>query len=140
MTDSKRESIISAIETAITSTAGIDSRVFRGRPSPARGEETPCIFLSWVNDLPLYDNLSIMDWTLTVRLTVIVRGEDAETLADPIIKSAHSKIMADRDLGGLALDCLPGEQRMDIIEGDKPVGFLQALYVVKYRTDQNALN
>lgn len=139
MTASKREDILSAIETAITSTAGIDSRVFRGRPSPARLEETPCIFLSWVNDLPVYDNLNFMTWTLTFRLTVIVRGEDAETLADPIIKDADSKVMADRDLGGLTLDVLPAEQRMDIIEGDKPVGFLQALYVAKYRTDQNTL-
>lgn len=139
MTDSKREQIISAIETATAGTDGISGRLFRGRPYPARLSEAPCIFLSWVNDLPAYGNLDDMDWMLTVRATVITRDDEADVAADPIIKSFHSLVMADRSLGGLAMDVLPGEQRMDIIEGDKPVGFLQALYLVKYRTDQNSM-
>lgn len=137
---SKREQIISALATALASTSGVSGRVFRGRPYPARLTETPCIFLSWVSDQPNYDNLNTMEWLCQLRLTIITRDEEADVAADPIMISAHEIIMGMRTVSGLALDVLPAEQRMDIIEGDKPVGMLQALYNIRYRTAQNELD
>lgn len=137
---SKREDILDAVQTILANTSGVSGRVYRGRPYPARLAESPCIFLSWVNDNPAYDNLSIMDWTLQLKITIITRGEEADELADPIAVSVYNLLMADRQLGGKVMDVLPGEQRMDIIEGDKPVGALTGTWFVKHRTGQNTLD
>lgn len=135
-----REDIIGALTTALASTAGVSGRVFRGRPYPAGLTELPCIFVSWVYDRANYSNNFSMDWTLSITLTVLVRGEAPDVLADPIIKSAHALLMADRSIGGRVLDILPSEHKMDIIEGDNPVGLLQAIYNIQYRTNQESLD
>lgn len=136
---SARETILSAIETAIAGTTGLSGRIYRGRPYPVALDQTPCIFLGWDTSNPNFQDIAQMDWFTTVRLAVVVRSETAETAADTVIGSAHALLMADPTLGGAALDILPGEQRMDIIEGDKPVGLLTALYVVRHRTEYNSL-
>ena len=137
---SKREDILDAVQTILASTAGVSGRVFRGRPYAARLEESPCIFLSWTNDVPDYDNLSTMDWVLQLKVVIVTRGDEADELADPIAVSVYNLLMADRQLSGKAMDVLPGEQRMDIIEGDKPVGMLTGTWFIKHRTAQNTLD
>lgn len=136
---SQREDILALIKTTITPATGISSRVFRGRPDPVRISETPCIFLNLANDVPNYDQLNFMEWNTTVRIEIVVRGDAPDTLVDPIAKSVHSLLMADRSLGGIALDVLPAEQRMDIITGDKPIGVLSCLWRIRHRTEQNSL-
>jgi len=139
MTATKRENILSALVSALAPAEGVSGRIYRGRPYPARVEETPCIFVTWVNDLPSYDNLNIMDWVLTFRVVIVTRDEAPDVAADGILNSVHSLLMADRTIGNTVHDVLPAEQRMSIIEGDNPVGLLEALYNVKYRTAQEAM-
>ena len=137
---SKRENILAAFATALASASGVSGRVYRSRAEALRREESPAIVIEWLTDLPTEPNTSQMDWNLTVRVVIITRGDIPDQLADPVAISVYSLLMADRTLGGKTLDLLPGEQRMDIIEGDKTVGVLQGLWVAKYRTSQNALD
>lgn len=135
---SKREDILAAVATILDGTAG--ATVYRSRAEAIRREESPALVVEFVSDTPDYDNLSIMNWALTFRVSIVVRGAVPDQLADPIAVSAYNLLMADRTLGGKVMDLLPGEQRFDIIEGDKTVGVLQGLWIAKHRTAQNALD
>jgi hypothetical protein len=75
-----------------------------------------------------------LDWTLTVRIAVIVRGNIPDQVADPIVESLHAKVMADLTVGGHAYDVQPTGVSFDMQEADQPSGVISCDYVVKYRT------
>lgn len=135
---SKRENILAAVATILDNVPS--ATFYRSRAEAMRREEGICVVLEFVSDIPNYDNLSIMDWLLTFRVIIITRGDTPDLLADPAAVSVYNLLMADRGLGGKTQDLLPGEQRMDIISGDKPVGVLQGLWIAKHRTSQNLLD
>lgn len=131
----KRETILSAIRTALTGTTGVGTRIYRTRVEPIPREESPAIIVE-----PLSDNASqntslpTLDWSMTVRVTVIVRGSIPDQLADPIIQSLHSKLMADLTLGGYAIDIQPIGVTFNFAEADGAAGEIQCDYRVMYRT------
>jgi hypothetical protein len=84
--------------------------------------------------------LPTLDWSLTVRVAVIVRGDMPDQLADPIVESAHSKIMADLTLGGYAIDVQPQSVSFDLMEADQPAGVIMMDYLVRYRTSVTDLS
>lgn len=132
---SKRESILSAIASALASTSGVSGRVYRSRVEPLARAESPAIVIEPVSDQAEQNtSLPTLDWSMTVRVVVIVRGSVPDQLADPIIESAHSKIMADLTLGGYAIDVQPSGVDFDLREGDQPSGVITLEYVVRYRT------
>lgn len=137
---SKREDILAAVATILAGTSGVGGRIYRSRAEALRREESPAVVIEFVSDIPNYDNLNFMNWVLTFRVIIVTRGDIPDQLADPVAVSVYNLLMADRDLGGKVMDLLPGEQRMDIIEGDKPIGVLQGLWIAKHRTSQNALD
>lgn len=137
---SKREDILAAVATTLGSVSGVGGRVYRSRAEALSRAESPAVVVEFASDNPNYDDLSIMDWVLTFRVIIITRGDIPDQLADPIAVSVYNLLMADRTLAGKVMDLLPGEQRMDIIEGDKPIGVLQGLWIAKHRTSQNALD
>jgi hypothetical protein len=57
-----------------------------------------------------------------------------DQLADPIVKSLHSKISADLTLGGVAMDVQAVNLSFDLVEGDQPTGVVTCAYRVLYRT------
>ena len=71
---------------------------------------------------------------MTVRVAIIVRGSIPDQVADPIIESAHAKIMADLTLGGYAIDVQPISVSFDLQEADQPAGVIMMDYLVRYRT------
>ena len=72
----------------------------------ARGE-SPALVIEPLTDTPVQNtSLPTLDWTLRVRISVIVRATVPDQTADATIESLHSKIMADLTLGGEAIDCL----------------------------------
>lgn len=132
---SKRESILSAIASALASTSGVSGRVYRSRVEPLARAESPAIVIEPVNDQAEQNtSLPTLDWTLTVRVVVIVRGSVPDQLADPIIESAHGLLMADLTLGGYAIDVQPGSVDFDLREGDQPSGVISLEYAIRYRT------
>ena len=69
-----------------------------------------------------------------MRITVIVRGAIPDQIADPILQSLHTKIMADPTLGGYAIDIMPLAVNFVFMEADGTAGEIQCDYRIMYRT------
>jgi hypothetical protein len=137
----KREQVLTAIRTALTGTAGVGTRIYRSRVEPLARQESPAIVIEPVSDTAAQNTaLPTLDWSLTVRVAIIVRGGIPDQLADPIVASAHSKIMADLTLGGYAIDVQPQSVSFDLVEADQPAGVIALEYLVRYRTSVTDLS
>jgi hypothetical protein len=131
----KRETILAAIRTALTGTTGVGTRIWRTRVEPIPREESPAIVVEPLTDSARIEtNLATLTWSMTVRVSVIVRGAIPDQVADPIVQSLHSKLMADYTLGGYAMDILPLAVTFNFSEADGAAGEIQCDYRVMYRT------
>jgi hypothetical protein len=137
---SRREQILAAIRTALTGTVGVSTRIYRSRVEPMARAESPAIIVEPVSDTAEQNtSLPTLDWTLRVRVVVIVRGNTPDQLADPTIESLHSKLMADLTLGGLAIDVQPAQVTFNLLEADQPAGVIFCEFDVRYRTSVTSL-
>ena len=136
----KREQILDQIKSVLTSTAGVSSRVYRSRVVPLARNESPALVIEPVSDSS-QANLSLpkLDWSLNVRVAVIVRGDVPDEVADPIVESLHSKITADLTLGGYAIDVQSVGVDFALMDADQPAGVISCNYLVRYRTELNDL-
>ncbi len=131
----KRETILAAIRTALTNTSGVGTRIFRSRVEPMARAESPAIVIEPISDTAEQNtSLPTLDWSLTVRISVIVRGAIPDQLADPIVESLHSKLMADLTLGGVAIDIQPQSVNFEMVEADQPAGVISCDYLIRYRS------
>jgi len=131
----KREQVLAQIASTLASTAGVSGRVYRSRVTAATRAESPMIVIEPVNDTSQQiTSLPKLDWTMRVRVVVVVRSVNAYTDADPVIESMHSKIMSDLTLGGYAIDVQPVLTTFEFLDADQPAGVFSNEYDVKYRT------
>jgi len=131
----KRENILAAIRTALTDTTGVGTRIYRSRVEAVTRAESPALIVEPLTDTPVQNTaLPTLDWTLRVRISVIVRGAAPDAVADPTIESLHSKLMADLTLGGEAIDVQPAQTSFNFFEADNPAGVIFCEYDVRYRT------
>lgn len=136
----KREQILTAIASALTTTAGVNGRVYRSRVTAMQRAESPAIVIEPISDTPTQNtSLPTLDWRMRVRVTVIVRGDVPDQLADPVIESMHSKMVADLTLGGYAIDVQPDEVTFNMLDADQPAGVIFNDYIVQYRTSVASL-
>jgi len=132
----RRETILAAVRTALTNTTGVSTRIYRSRVEPMARAESPAIVIEPVNDTAEQNtSLPTLDWSLTVRISVIVRGAIPDQLADSTVESLHSKLMADLTLGGVAMDIRPQSVNFELVEADQPAGVISCDYLIRYRTD-----
>jgi hypothetical protein len=137
----KREKILEAIKTTLTRSSRLNATVYRSRVTPLARGESPAVIVEPVrNDVEQNTSLPTLDHSMQVRVAVIVRGEIPDQLADPIIAAAHSAIMADLTLGGLAIDVQPGETEFTMQDADQPVGVIFSIYIIRYRTSVGDLS
>ena len=137
---SKREQILQAIRTALTGTAGVGNRIYRSRVEPMARQESPAIIVEPLKDRAEQNtSLPTLDWTLLVRVAVVVRANVPDQAADPVVESMHAKLMADLSLGGLAIDIQPFQVEFQAVEADVPAGVVMCDYLVKYRTSVSDL-
>lgn len=131
----RRETILAAVRTALTNTTGVGTRIYRSRVEPMARAESPAIVVEPVNDTAEQNtSLPKLDWSLTVRVAVIVRGNIPDQQADPIVESLHSRLMADLTLGGYAIDIQPVSVSFEMVEADQPAGVISCDYLIRYRT------
>lgn len=136
----RREHILAAIRTALTGTTGVSTRIYRSRVEPMARAESPAIVIEPVQDQAEQNTaLPTLDWSLTVRISVIVRGNVPDQLADPTVESLHSKLMADLTLGGYAMDIQPVGVNFELVEADQPAGVISCDYLIRYRTSVSNL-
>ena len=139
---SKREQILAAIKTNLANTTGVGTRIYRNRVEPMAREETPSLVVEFVTDDPTVNSATYLklDWTLRVRIVVIVRSQTPDTTADPTVESLHTKIVSDPTLGGLALDVRPLTVTFDVVDADQPAGIISCEYEIDYRSSYNDLS
>ena len=131
----KRELILSAIATALAGTTGVGTRIYRSRVEPMARAESPAIIIEPITDTPAQNtSLPTLDWTLRVRINVIVRGTTPDSTADEVIESMHSRLMSDLTLGGRAIDVQPAQTTFNFFEADQPAGVVFCEYEVMYRS------
>jgi hypothetical protein len=131
----KRESILAAIKTTLAGTTGVGTRIWRSRVQALARQESPAIVVEPISDSAEQNtSLPTLDWSLTVRVAVIVRGDVPDQQADATVESLHSKLMADLTLGGYAIDIQPQGVSFDLVEADQPAGVIACDYLVRYRT------
>jgi hypothetical protein len=131
----RRETILAAVRTALTNTTGVGTRIYRSRVEPMARAESPAIVVEPVQDQAEQNtSLPTLDWSLTVRVAVIVRGNIPDQQADPIVEDMHAKLMADLTLGGYAIDIQPVTVNFEMVEADQPAGVISCDYLIRYRT------
>lgn len=131
----KRENILAAIKTTLANTSGVGTRIYRSRVEPMSRAESPAIIIEPITDTPVQNtSLPTLDWTLRVRISVVVRGTTPDTTADSVIESMHGKLMADLTLGGRAIDIQPAQTTFNFFEADQPAGVVFCEYEVMYRS------
>ena len=136
----KRENILAAIRTALTNTTGVSTRIYRTRVDPVARTESPAIIIQPVRDVAVQNtSLPTLDWTMTVRITVIERSDVPDQAADDTIESLHAKVMSDLTLGGYAIDVQPVRTEFEFIEADKPAALISCEFEVRYRTEVDDL-
>jgi hypothetical protein len=128
---SKTEQILSAIETALAGTVSVGNRIYRDRYEALARSELPALVIQPQSEDSQTLTIPYTDNTLTVAIDVLISGSPLSTLADPIRVSAYSKLMADRSLGGLAFDVLPGPSTWDADSGE--IGVLRLTWTITHR-------
>jgi len=132
----KRESILTAIAAALVGTTGVSTRIYRSRVEPITRGESPAIVIEPISDSAQQNTaLPTLDWSLVVRVAVIVRGNIPDQLADPTVESLHAKMMADLTLGGYAIDVQPQSVSFELVEADQPAGVIACDFLIRYRTE-----
>ena len=131
----KRESILADIASSLAGTTQVGSRIYRSRVVPLTRGESPAIVVEPGGDDPEFSlRLDRLDWTLQVRISVIVRASVPDQAADAIVEDIHSRVMADDSAGGYAIDIEPGAVSFELVQADQPAGVITMVYRVKYRT------
>lgn len=131
----KREQILAAIRAALSGTTAVGNRIYRSRVEPMARQESPAIIVEPLKDTAEQNtSLPTLDWSLMVRIAVVVRANIPDQAADPVVESLHSKLMADLTLGGLAMDIQPVRVEFQAVEADVPAGVILCDYLVRYRT------
>ena len=139
---SKREQILAKIKTNLTGTTGVGTRIYRSRVEPMTRDESPSLVVEFVTDEPTVNSATYLklDWTLRLRVVVIVRSSTPDTTGDATVESLHTKIVSDPTLGGLSIDVKPSTVTFDVFEADQPAGVITCDFEVDYRSSYNDLS
>ena len=139
---SKREQIIAALKTTLAGTTGVSTRIYRSRIEPITNGESPAIVIEPVTDEPSINRTSYLkiDWTLRIRIVVIVRGTIPDNVGDPTVESLFTKVLTDPTVGGLAKDIRPATQTFEVLDADQPAGLITCEFEIDYRTSYNSLS
>ena len=132
--DSKREQILAAITTSLAGTSGVGTRIYRSRVEAFARNEAPAIVVEGGRETATVISNCKLDWTLDVLVAIYARGAVPDQLADPVRVSAHAKLMADRTIGGLAMDIVPTSVDPQLEAADQPALWMVCTYQVRYRT------
>ena len=136
MSTTKREQILAQVATTLAATSGVSGRVYRSRQEPLSRNESPAVVIQPGPEPKSAEPVSTckIDHTLTLVVAVYARGAIPDQVADPVVKSVHSLLMADRTIGGLAMDIWPLDRDPQFSEADLAAVWEVLTYQVRYRT------
>jgi hypothetical protein len=132
----KREQILAAVATKLAPTAGAAGRVYRSRQEAMSRNESPAVVIEPGPSSATAEPVSTckIDWAFTLVIAVIARGTIPDQVADPVVKSVHSLLMADRSLGALVMDIWPMSRTPEFDRAESAAVVEVLTYRVQYRT------
>ena len=133
-----REQILLALMAAVRPTAeGLGATVHRS-PTVAIGrEQCPALVVFPESDAITERANDRVTRELTVRVVALARAVPPvapETEADRLLTAAHAALMADLNLGGLALGIREQECEWEVEDADAVAAAIPARYAITYRT------
>lgn len=133
-----REQILLAVMAAVRPTAeGLGATVHRS-PTVAIGrEQCPALVVFPESDAITERANDRVTRELTVRIVALARAVPPvapETEADRLLTAAHAALMADLNLGGLALGIREQECEWEVEDADAVAAAIPARYAITYRT------
>ncbi len=137
MADTRRELILARIKSNLDAVTG--ATVYRSRVEPLARGEAPAVIVEPVSDQPSEVFSSKLQWSLRVRVTVIVRANVPDDDSDTYTQQVHSLIMSDPTCNGYALDIDPDRVDFSLYEADVPLGVISMDYMVMYRSGRTDL-
>lgn len=132
----KREQVLTAVATLLAATAGATGRVYRSRQEAFSRNESPSVVIEPGPSNATAEPVSTckIDHALTLVIAVYARGAVPDQVADPVVKSIHSLLMADRSLGGLVMDIWPMSRAPEFERAESAAVWEVLTYRVQYRT------
>jgi hypothetical protein len=132
----KREQILAAVDTLLAATAGATGRVYRSRQEAFGKGESESVVIEPGPSSATAEPVSTckIDWAFTLVILVYARGTVPDQVADPVVKSVHSLLMADRSLGGLVMDIWPMSRTPEFDRAESAAVVEVLTYRVQYRT------
>lgn len=128
-----RERILRELVTRCA-TAVAPAPVLRFPTIPVTREASPALLLFVEGDTITAHANALVDRQLTVRLVALARGDDAFDTADRLVVAAHAALMADTNLGGLALGLREIDCEWEAEDADAGAAAIPARYEIRYRT------
>nr|WP_253938723.1 hypothetical protein [Hahella sp. HN01] len=108
--------------------------VWRYPTAPINREASPALLLMTESDVVLARVNDRVERALSIRLVAITRGRDAFEQADQLAVAAHTTLMRDANVGGLAYALLEIDAEWDAEDADAGAVALPLRYEVRYRT------
>ncbi len=133
-----REQIMQKI-VSVLNAGNIGGAVYRSRTDPVSREQSPAVIVQPVADSARQDSVPYLDWSLTVHVTLYVRGAGPDVQADPILTAINAALLADLTLGGLAMTILPQNVHFEFTDADSQVCVATSEYLITYRTNEQDL-
>jgi hypothetical protein len=133
MTLSRREQIIQALAASVASLPGVTG-VYRSRVEAYSRDESPALTIEAGQAIPVIHAQCKIDWSLDVLVSAYARGAVPDTAADAVLTAAHGLLMADRTVGGLAINLSPGPVTTDLERADAASCWMTAVFTVTFRT------
>lgn len=140
MTDTVQQQIIDGVVAALQDIDGLAGGVSHSRQDPYSREKTPAINVYALNDSPQQQTLDYLLWQLLIRVVIVVRGTEPDTIANQFRQEVHSRIVALMahdafDTPGLVQYVLPSNVQFDMAGGgDGDMGAVSCDFIFQYRT------
>lgn len=131
--NSVRERILREV-VARLSVAVAPVSVLRLPTTPVSRQDSPALLLFVEGDSITAQANALVDRTLILRLTVVARGDNAFDQADVAMVATHAALMADTNLGGIAIAVREIDGEWDTEDADAGAVALPARYEIRYRT------
>jgi hypothetical protein len=136
--NSIRERILLAVMAAVRPAAeGLGATVHRSPTVAISRELCPAFVVFPESDAITERANDRVTRELTVRIVALARAVPsgaAETEADALLTAAHAALMADVNLGGLALGIREQECEWEVEDADAVAAAIPARYAITYRT------
>lgn len=132
-----REQIIASVVTKLTPVAALQGATIRRQPTvPTDRAKLPAL-LVFPESESVHRVNDRAERELVLRIVALAAGTNTETpepIADRLLVAAHSALMADVNLGGLALNLEETDCDWQQDDADMEAAALPARYRVTYRT------